>query len=90
MGTTNRVTTPQKSGHLIYVAEVELDSSRPAEWVRITFSIAGRDSSFVMAWPLSHGCLDSGGASDLAAVVAKTVTESIVTMCSVQEVLPLS
>jgi len=73
-----------------YVAEVIIDGARPAQWVDLVFSIAGRESVFTRRWVLSHGRLDAPAAADMAGVVASTLTESIVTMCGLQEVLPLS
>lgn len=85
-----RVIERAEGDKCIFVAEVFLPGGKSTEWVDVVLSIAGRDSTFSRRWQVYGGRLEAPALEDISAYVARSVTDSVLMMLGVQEVLPLS
>ena len=80
--------TVYKRSKVMFVIEVERDVNTPPEFIRATFSIAGRESPARKVWMLRNGCVSDIQLLDIVSYLDQWVTDAMVGQVGVQSTLP--
>jgi hypothetical protein len=88
MANRSRAELAQKSSTFL-VLELEYAKTSVGPVVQLVASIVGREDTGMFSWDVPRGGVTGPLLNDIAALVTQMVAESVVTMCGVQDVLPM-